>query len=73
MSERNRDIIMDRERDTEKTKRGIERGRKERDCNDMIPKKGNDRLPHKKKVRKQRTIKNGTVSENQINPRLFTF
>ena len=49
MSERNRDIIMDRERDTEKTKRGIERGRKERDCNDMIPKKGNDRLPHKKR------------------------
>ena len=41
MSERNRDIIMDRERDTEKTKRGIERRRKERDCNDMIPKKGN--------------------------------
>ena len=40
MSEKNRDKIMDRERDTEKTKRGIERGRKERDCNDMIPKKG---------------------------------
>ena len=49
MSERNRDKIMDRERDTEKTKGGIERGRKERDCNDMVPKKGYDRLPRKKK------------------------
>ena len=48
MSERNKDIIMDRERDTEKTKRGIERRRKERDCNDMIPKKGDCRLLRKK-------------------------
>ena len=31
MSERNRDKIMDRGRDTEKTKGGIERGGKERD------------------------------------------
>ena len=51
MSERNRDKILDRERDTEKTKRGIERRRKERDCNDMIPKKGNCRLL-RKKIRK---------------------
>ena len=49
MSERNRDKIMDRERDAEKTKGGIERGGKERDCNDMIPKKGNDRLPRKRR------------------------
>ena len=48
MSERNRDKILDRERDTEKTKRGIERGRKERDCSNLIPKKGNDRLLRKK-------------------------
>ena len=49
MSKKNRDKIMDRERDTEKTKRGIERKRKERDCNDMIPKKCNDRLLRKKR------------------------
>ena len=72
MSERNRDKIMERERDTEKTKRGIERGGKERDCNDMIPKKGNDRLP-RKKIKKVENDQKWDCFRKSNESRLFTF